>query len=64
MEVPGPLFSLSVGCFGKQDCQICSKRRGAGGGGGVGGGSKSMVWLMTLIGLKGSSEFIRSQRVP
>lgn len=28
MEVPGPLFSLSVGCFGKQDSQIC------GGGGG------------------------------
>lgn len=33
MEVlwPGPLFSLSVGCFGKQDCQICTERERRGG---------------------------------
>jgi len=23
---PGPLFGLSAGCFGKQDCQICGER--------------------------------------
>lgn len=33
MEVPGSLFGLSVGCFGKQDCQICTETGRDGGGG-------------------------------
>lgn len=55
MEVPGPLFHLSAGCFGKQDCQICADRQEQ--------DLASMVWLMTLIGSKGGSEFTRLQCV-
>lgn len=53
MEVlgPGALFSLSVDCFGKQDCQICRER------GGAFEAFASMVWLMTLICSKDGSEF-------
>ena len=59
MEVPRPLFGVSVGCFGKQDCQICAEREECV----CGGAFASMVWLMTLIGSKGASEFTRSQCV-
>lgn len=54
--MPGPLFASSVGCFGKQDCQICTGREE--------GEFASVVWLMTLIGSKGGSEFTHSQCVP
>lgn len=55
MEVlwPGPLFSLSVGCFGKQDCQICTEREGWV----WGGGFASMVWLKARrVGVSSHSE--------